>query len=1353
MKSLKTLPTALVLGLMLLTNATFSQNEVANQDHFDASPIDFIENQGQWHENVNYKAFFEGRNALFIEDDGFTYLLSSPEDLQQFHDEHRAKPSPDREETRIRQHAYQVKFIGANEVEGKGIAERSAYHNYYLGNDPAKWTSHVSLFGKIEQQNIYEGIHLETYSQQGRLKYDFLVQPGADASKIKLAYEGADRLELGEDGLKIFTSILTITERSPIAWQVIDGQRVNVDCGYILDGETLSFDFPDGYDESVELIIDPTVVAATLSGSSSENFGHTATFDLAGNVYAGGISFGSGYPTTTGAFQTNYGGGGTDIGVSKYDSDGESLLFATYVGGSNSDYPHSLVTDFNQQLYIYGSSLSSNYPVTANAVQPNFGGDQDIIVTILNSDGSALVGSSYFGGSGSDGLNESFLNSNYGDGFRGEIILDNQNNVYVISSTSSINYPVSANAFQPNKSGGQDAVIFKANSDLSLVYWASYLGSSDPDIGNGIRVDNSNNVFVTGTAGDNDFPTTAGTFQDTWPGGEENAYLAKISSDGSSIIAGTFFGTSDGDEHSFFLDVDEEGNPHIYGQTTGTVDITPDTYFFNPGSSQFLASFTPDLVDRVYSTVIGVPSFFGGYSFVPVAFMVDKCNGIYFSGYYAASGLPTTPDAISTSGNSFYLAKLTPNAEDLDFGTYYGDSDHVDGGTSRFDKGGVVYQGVCSCSGSVLNTLPNAWATTQTGFCDIGVFKINFDIETVTANGIALPSTSGCAPYTVDFEFTGTNATAWEWSIDGSVISTVQNHAYTFDDAGQYEVQLVVTNPDACNPTDTLFLQIDVLDGESTVSDTAFCTGDQLILDATTANATYEWQDGSTAASFLVENTGVYWVDVMIDGCTRRDSFIVNNASGVMVDLGQDTSFCDGAASIVLDASNAQIASWEWQDGSSDPTFEVTQTGIYTVNYVDVTGCEGSDQIEITFGTSPTVSLGPDQMVCPNEQVTLAPMFSGGNPTWQDGSTADTYTVTSPGIYWLEVDNEGCIFRDSVIVDYFPTINPNEVGLDILCANDCNGQISVNPQGGAGGPYGILWSTGDDVDTVADLCPGDYNVTITDAEGCTNEAVAIVGAPEPLAMSLTIQGVECPGDADGAIEVTTASGGTPPYQYSIGGSDFTDINGAGLLAGGEYEVVLIDANDCSISESASVSEPDGFVISAGDDIEIKLGESTQLNSIVVPFNNQILQWSPIDFLECDNCLDPSLTPTQTTEYVLLATDPNSGCFQIDTVLVTVAKPRDVYIPNAFSPNGDGVNDFFTIYAGIGVERITELRIYDRWGELMYEFFNFQPNMPELGWDGFFKGEEMQNAVFVYAAFVEFKDGTELFYEGDFTLLR
>lgn len=1359
------LPTTI---LALITSISlFAQPNISHTEEHSHSeePMAFVANQNQWHENVLFKTAFEGKNALFLEQKAFTYLLVESAAIEKLHD-----LAFDFKRLRngfpIGMHAYKVHFVNANNVIPNGIGKQKTYHNYFLGNDPEKWAGNVPLFEEIFYKNIYNDIDLAAYSCEGHFKYDFIVAPYGDATQVRLEYEGADRLELQDGHLKISTSVETITEYAPYVYQLINGQKVEIEAKYILNGNQLSFEFPKDYDHSVDLIIDPTVVAATLSGSvQSANYGHSATFDNGGNIYTAGRSFGPGYPTTTGALMENFGGGSTDISISKYNPDGSDLMYATYIGGSGFDVPHSIIADPNQQLYIYGTSMSSNFPTTPNAFQSNRSGGSDIVVVALNSTGSAMIGASYFGGTSDDGLNLSELNTNYGDDFRGEIILDAQNNVYIASSTNSNNFPVTTGAFDTSFNtiaGGslftinpaQDVIVFKANADLSYLHWATYIGGNESDIGNGLKVDDDGNVYVTGTAGHSNFPTTFGTVTPDWNSGDEKAFVCKLSPDGSTMLRGTFWGLW-GEQHSYFIDLDEEGSVHIYGQTNANLPIQPSgTYTTGIGSKQFIAAFTPDLDEVVYSTVFGNGPNVIGFDLVPVAFMVDKCDHIYFSGYYASAGLPTTSDAISTNGNTFYLGVLEPKATGLAFGTYYGNADHVDGGTSRFNKGGVIYQGVCSCTSgnAILNTLPGSWATTQSTFCDVGVFKIDLEIETVLASGVPMPSSSGCAPYNVDFNFTGQDAQSYEWYFGDGDMSLEEHPSHLFESAGSYEVMVVAHNPDACNPTDTFHLVIDVLDGETNFSEISLCGNDQIFLDATTLNATYQWQDGVTTATYEITNPGDYWVDVFVGNCSRRDSFEVTSSSSLDIEIGHDQPLCD-IPFMVLDAADSGAVAWEWQDGSTDATFTAQSSGIYAVTVTDTEGCTATDEIELTFGTSPEADLGHDISICEDSSASFDATYPGATYLWPDGSTGATYTTSEPGLVWVELSLGDCTDTDSVFVNFNPPVAIQIDFTDLICNSDCDGTATAIASGGNGSGYTYEWSHGAATNNIIGLCAQSYSLTVTDGEGCTAESSITLSEPPPMTFETITSDVLCPGDNSGSIFITNVSGGIGPYLYSFDDEElFVPEPTLDLLPGGIYPISVMDVNGCVEAEEIEIEEPDEFFIDAGEDIVVKLGEEIKLSPQIFAYTNQEIIWSPDTFLTCVDCQNPQLRPTKTTLYTLTVIDEN-GCSKTDQVLVTVQVVRDVYIPNVFSPDGNGTNDFFTIFGGSSVQSIVDLKIFDRWGELLFINQNFLPNIESNGWDGKFKGQMLKPAVYAYFVEVEYLDGKTEFFEGDVVLMH
>ncbi|MEZ4905591.1 MAG: hypothetical protein R2822_29430 [Spirosomataceae bacterium] len=282
---------------------------------------------------------------------------------------------------------------------------------------------------------------------------------------------------------------------------------------YHLEGEHLSFDFPKGYDRSHPLTIDPELVFSTFSGSFANNFGHAATYDELGNMYSVGTIHGLGtFPVTTGAFQRQS-GGSVEIALLKYSPDGTRLLYATYIGGGDTDVPHSMIVNSKNELVLFGTTSSTNFPFTLGAFQTRFGGGtpieplggfqylngSDIFVLKLNADGSNLIGCTFVGGSGNDGVcrTPDFTLINYGDEFRGEVVVDDKDNIFVATSTNSTNFPL-VNPIVGQYGGRQDAVIFNLSSDLKTMISSTYLGGTAPDAAYGLKWAPSGALYVTG---------------------------------------------------------------------------------------------------------------------------------------------------------------------------------------------------------------------------------------------------------------------------------------------------------------------------------------------------------------------------------------------------------------------------------------------------------------------------------------------------------------------------------------------------------------------------------------------------------------------------------------------------------------------------------------------------------------------------------------------------------------------------------------------------------------------------------------------------------------------------------------
>ena len=829
------------------------------------STFQFIENKGQWDAEVLYRLQTPFAN-MNLEKDQIKFQLLDPESLaalkHQGHN-HEAKPGHEGDDPQpqiathgIKGHNFTMKFVNSSKhTVGQASKPLEQYYNYLIGNDPSKWASHVHLYNEVAYQSLYEGIDLRFYESNGNLKYDYIVSAKADPNLIQVQYDHVDKIFLQDGDLHIMTSVSEVIEKAPYAYQNHERNQTIVECQFVLVGNKLSIKVTGDYDKDQPLIIDPELVFGSYTGAFSDNWGFTATFDNESNAYGGGIAFGD-YPTTPGAFQLDNGGGSCDMSISKFSADGSSLIYSTYMGGQSADAPESMIVNENGQLIILGVTGSEDYPMTANSHDNSFNGGvyesisildfengTDAVIAILSPDGSSLMGASFIGGSGRDAVNRTgTLGANYGDDFRGEVGLDSEGNIYFVSSTTSTDFPVTAGAVDETSGGGfnQDAVVVKMNSDASDLLWATYLGDSGDQAGVSIRVDAGDNVYVSGWTTSDDFPTTSGALNPNYLGGAADAFVSHITADGSTLLHSTFLGTAD-EDLGYLLTLDEDGNVYLLGQSEeGNYPITTDVYN-NPGSANFIQKMDLGLSTSIWSTQVGNGT---TTKLVSTAFLVDVCGRIYLSAWGGATNgdfpgiqeFPVSDDAFqsSTDGSDFYLMVLEPDATGLEYASYFGGStsaEHVDGGTSRFDKRGIVYQAVCAgCGGnSDFPTTPGVVSqTNNSSNCNLGLFKFDFQLAAldVEAN-VNMPN--GCAGEPFEFENLTIGADNYFWDFGDESTSEEENPIHFYDEPDAYEVTLVATSEMGCISSDSISLII-VVDGVECGTLTA---GEDIVTDAT----------------------------------------------------------------------------------------------------------------------------------------------------------------------------------------------------------------------------------------------------------------------------------------------------------------------------------------------------------------------------------------------------------------------------------------------------------------------------------------------------------------------------------------
>lgn len=556
--------------------------------------------------------------------------------------------------------ALSLRFIGSNPSASiKARKEEPGTVNFFIGNAPTKWQTNLHSYAEIIYPELWPGIDMVFRDIGGVLKYDLTIQPGANLSDIRLAYDGADTISTDDEGnLLIHTPMGRLTEQRPVSYQQDEEQQLPVTTEFVLERQpdgTLAFGFTAGsdYNPRFPLVIDPGLVYSTYLGGSSFDTGIGIAVDTSGNAYVIGRTSSADFPTTPGAFQVTSVGG--DAFITKLNPEGSALVYSTYLGGnipvqfSDIDTGFAIAIDTSGNAYVTGVAFSDDFPTTPGAFQTTSKGDADAFVTKLNPAGSALVYSTYLSG------------SDFDEGIG--ITVDTSDNAYVIGATVSTDFPITLGAFQTSSRGGADAFITKINPAGNALVYSTYLGGSDTDQGFGIAVDTAANAYVTGWTISADFPTTPGAFQTSFKA--TNAFVTKLNPTGSALIYSTYLGGSSGDVGRGIA-VDTSGNAYVTG-AAGSIDfpITPDAVQTSllGTTDAFVTKLNPAGSALIYSTYLGGSNFDQG-----IGIAVDSSSNVYVTGVADSMDFPTTPEAFQTSlqgVENAFIAKLqtSPNEE------------------------------------------------------------------------------------------------------------------------------------------------------------------------------------------------------------------------------------------------------------------------------------------------------------------------------------------------------------------------------------------------------------------------------------------------------------------------------------------------------------------------------------------------------------------------------------------------------------------------------------------------------------------------------------------------------------------
>jgi len=1322
-----------------------------------------IENKGQWPKGVLFRSNMDGGKLWVLENKMIFHL----QDFSSMHKAHAMK-TPNFSSETIKETVVHLNFVGSKKATSiEKNKPTSYYYNYFIGDDKSKWASDVHGYENAIMREFYDGIDFKISGKGDEVKYEFVVKPNVNPNVIKLNYAGQKSIKIDKKGnLIIDTELGKIIENKPVAFQYINGQKKEVACKFILIGNDVTFDLGK-YNPNEILVIDPLLVFSTYNGANSDNFGMTATYGYDGTAYSGGIVYGNNFPipdNQTYNITTNFtvlsaSYGITDVFITKYNPTGTQMLWSTFVGGGNNtsgtETVHSMICDLNDNLYFFGATSSSNFPTTANAFDVTFNGGNtgyntnfyyngvyyqntgtDIYVAKLSANGHNLLGSTLVGGNGNDGVNYtvaslpynaantySGLTSNYGDQFRGEIMLDNQNNIIVASCTRSTDFPV-VNAVQGTNGGGQDGVVFKLAANFQSLLFSSYYGGSADDACYSVKVDEfSNIIFAGGTRSTNLIATTGG-FQPANAGGTADGFVVKLPPNGNNITQASYIGRNQYDQ-VFFVEVDRDNNIFLLGQSVGGTFPVVNAPYSNGNSSNFIIKLNPSLTTNMASTRFGNGS--TALNISPAAFLVDVCGNIYVSAWGAnilqntpLNGMPVTPDAFRLTppnGFDFYLLVLKRDFDGILYGTYIGGNqaqEHVDGGTSRFDKNGIVYQSVCGGCGGYddFPTTPGAWsATNNSSNCNNAIYK--FDTGVIPSAEFSTDQVSGCRDFTVTFSNSSSTDDSFLWDFgNGNLDSITVNPVVVYNTPGTYQVNLYVTDS-FCLITDTARVTITVLDSiQLNLPDTlklcnssptqlianSFGTADYFIW-STSPNFTNPLNIPSDSVITVLPPNNKYYVKVGNAYCNKTDSIVVIFDYPPTAEFTIDDLL--GCAPLTVTLTNTSVQTdyflWNFGNGTFDSvnmTTSVTFTtpGTYQISlYIQDAVCPADDISYATVVVSPGITIGLVDTIslCTSVPITFSPTTNGGanvfiwssNNQFSDTLNTDlsnpVFTVNDPttGYYYFFTTNGDCVNKDSVYVD-FTSASLTLTGDNLICLGETT-TISAN----------------------------NSNPNITFSYAWSPSTIIVSSSGNQVQVNPTIS----------------------QYLYLSASS----------------------SNGCFVQDSIFISVSDidiSTVIASASQYEVTPGTTVVLNGS--PSGMVSYTWTPTTGLATPNLQSTNATVNETTIYTLTISD--GICSVSDTVQIKVytiiCDGPYVFIPNAFTPNGDNNNDVLYV-RGIYIEKMI-FRIFDRWGEMVFESTD-----PLIGWDGTFRDKKLDPDVYDYYLDVTCVGGLKSITKGNVTLMK
>jgi gliding motility-associated-like protein len=1227
-------------------------------------------------------------------------------------------------------HNIVIKFRNSKVKFPTGEVSSGSKTNYLLGSNPQFWKTDLENYKKLVYKNIYDGIDLEYYFVNGQLKYDFIVNPGANPSDIQMELLGAIDYELnGTKEISLINSMGSISDYIPESYQYLQEKKSLVDVEFLLENSLLRFNVK-AYNSNEVLVIDPSLKFSTFLGGSGNDYQYTGGLsrDNAGNIYETGRTLSMNFPTTPGVVQL-VNGGNLDAVVFKFNSTGTSLLYSTYIGGNDVDAGYTTIVDkVTSEVYVGGTTSSANFPTTAGAYQTVYGGSlYDPFVFKLNSNGNGFVYSTFLGNGFQDlcasitvdaigqvwvvgqstgnylttpgayqsvygggpwdvfvaklnatgsSLLYATLYGGAGDDHSHSIQLESTGNIAIMGFSSG-GLPVTAGAYDVSYNGGvYDIYIARFNSVLTSLNNSTYIGGSGTDWSwNSFVLDASDNAIVTGYTNSNNFPLTIGAFQSSYGGGANDGLLFKMSSNGSALINSTYFG-SGGDDQGWGVALNSLEEPIIVGQFGVSLPFTFCTYdsTANGSDDAFVTHFSQSYNSLIYSSYVGSTNSDVGVN------VILNGNNYIVAGFTYSNGFPTIPGSYDVSlngGQDFFLFEMDPSI-----------------------------------------------------------------VANVSASFISVDSI--CLGQTINFNNTSVGTNSFIWNFDDGNTSSLISPSHTFINSGDYNVSLVAVNT-TCGINDTTFFNVHVeVMPDANFTFTVSCTG-QVQFNSIPSSSNYNWNfgDGTNSnqanplhqynmslipynASLIVSNPG---------GCADTALSLINVPFMPIADFLIPDTICGLTLYFQNMSSNSSLYQWEFGDGNSStilsPTHTFATQGVYFIKLVANNGlCTDSIIKKLTVIDMPIASFSYNTSCNLGVSIINSSLFSTGY-SWDMGDGIQlnnipvVYTYLKDSLYDVELIATNQNYCYDTISAQIQIVQTPSVDI-IVDSTSCTKSISFNSSGMASNYY---WDFGDGWNSIAKnpmhiyLNSGNYDVYLYSSNGsCIDtsyKSITIFDLPDATFMLFE--------NCNDTIQLIHSINNNYQYSWSFGDGSFANSQSPShvYLAQGKYEIGLtvIDSNNCVDSTKLEV-----YVI-FDEDFEVSyfldscaytyyFNVSDSLNSIFCDFGDG--QYA-VDSIFKHQYQFSGL------KRVLFIHRYQTVC--ADTVEIDLDVPFDLnqqlYIPNSFTPNHDGKNDFFEIPYVINCVDF-KISIYNKWGQRIFESTEI-----DFKWDGKYHGEKSPEGLYVY----------------------